>query len=79
MLLGGVAVEDRLVRDLAAIVDRSLGAKLEMALLLRAKVMGLTREERAAILAALEKAPAELRGVRDVLLSDDNWRPHKRL
>ena len=79
MLLGGVAVEDRLVRELAAVLDRPLGAKLEQALLFRAKVVGLTREERSAVLAALEKAPAELQVVRDLLLSDDNWRLHKRL
>ena len=58
MLLGGVDVDDRVVRDLAAILDRSLGNKLESALVFRAKIVGLTTEERRRILAALEHAPA---------------------
>ena len=79
MLLGGVAVEDRLVRELASIVDKSLGAKLETALLFRAKIVGLTKEERAAVLRALEHGPADLRPVRDLLLADDDWRLNRRL
>lgn len=46
VLLNGVAVDDRLVRELAAIVDGSLRGRLESALLFRAKVVGLTVEER---------------------------------
>ena len=74
MLLGGVQVDDRVVRDLAAIVDRSLGNKLESALLFRAKIVGLTTEERRRILAALDQAPAGLQAVRQVLLSSEAWR-----
>ena len=74
MLLGGVQVDDRVVRDLAAIVDRSLGNKLESALLFRAKIVGLTTEERRRILAALDQAPAGLQAVRQDLLSSDAWR-----
>jgi hypothetical protein len=74
VLLGGVQVDERVVRDLAAIVDRSLGNKLESALVLRAKVVGLTTEERRRILAALESAPADLESVREELLSNEAWR-----
>ncbi len=79
MLLGGVAVEDRLVRRLVALVDTSLGSKLERALLFRAKVVGLTNEERAAVLKALENAPADLSEVRDLLVADHNWKLNQRL
>ena len=78
MLLGGVQVDDRVVRDLAAIVDRSLGNKLESALLFRAKIVGLTTEERRRILAALDQAPAGLQAVRQVLLSSEAWRLRER-
>ena len=74
MLLGGVDVDDRVVRDLAAILDRSLGNKLESALVFRAKIVGLTTEERRRILAALEHAPAGLESVRQVLLTSEAWR-----
>ena len=78
MLLGGVDVDDRVVRDLAAILDRSLGNKLESALLFRAKIVGLTTEERRRILAALEHAPAGLQAVRPVLLTSEAWRLRNR-
>ena len=74
VLLGGVDVDDRVVRDLAAILDRSLGNKLESALVFRAKIVGLTTEERRRILAALEHAPAGLETVRQVLLTSEAWR-----
>lgn len=74
MLLGGVSVEERFVRELAAMVNRSLADKLERALLFRAKIVGLTQEERRAILAALETAPPELDEVREALLSAEDWR-----
>jgi hypothetical protein len=74
VLLGGVPVDDRVVRDLAAILDRPLGSKLETALLFRAKIVGLTTEERRRILAALEKAPSQFHDVRELLLSREEWR-----
>ena len=74
MLLGGVDVDDRVVRDLAAILDRSLGNKLESALVFRARIVGLTTEERRRILAALEHAPARLQSIRQVLLTSEAWR-----
>lgn len=78
-MLSGVSVDDRLVRDLAALVGKPLGSKLESALRFRAKIVGLTKEERAAVLRALENPPAELRELRDVLVADDNWKLNQRL
>ena len=74
MLLGGVDLDDRVVRDLVAILDRSLGNKLESALVFRAKIVGLTTEERRRILAALDHAPAGLQAVRQILLTSEAWR-----
>jgi hypothetical protein len=79
MLLGGVDVEDRIVRQLANIVNRPLAHKLEKALLFRSVIVGLTRDEMETILTALESAPAELHDVRDLLLSERQWRLRERL
>jgi len=79
MLLGGVAIEDRLVRRLAEIVDRRLGNKLDHALLFRAQIVALTREEKDAILGALEQAPPELEPVRELLTTDAQWHARRRL
>ena len=57
MLLGGVEVGERVVRELAAIVSGSLGGKLETALLFRSKSSASFVKERAAVLSALEKSP----------------------
>jgi hypothetical protein len=78
MLFGGVSVEDRLVRELAGILNRPLGSKLGQALLFRAKIVALTREEKAVILAALERAGGELEQVRGLLLADERWREGRR-
>ena len=78
-MLSGVVVDDRLVRDLAARVGKPLGSKLDIALRFRAKIVGLTKDEKAAVLRALEHAPAELRELRDVLVADDNWKLNQRL
>jgi hypothetical protein len=78
MLFGGISVEDRLVRELAAILERPLRRKLEQALLFRAKIVALTRDERLAVLAALERAPGELEEVRELLLADEDWREGRR-
>jgi hypothetical protein len=78
MLFGGVSVEDRLVRELAAILERPLGRKLEQALLFRAKIVALTRDERAAVLATLERAPGQLEEMRELLLADEKWRDGRR-
>lgn len=74
MMLGGVTVEERRIRELARIVDKPVGAKLERALLFRASVVGLTTEERAKILRALDSAPAEFQDMRELLLADEKWR-----
>ena len=74
MLFGGVSVDDRLVRDLAAILEMPLGRKLEQALFFRAKIVALTWEEKTSVLAALERAPGELEEVRALLVADAGWR-----
>ena len=46
---------------------------------LRAQIVALTREEKEAILQALEHAPPELQPVRELLLADESWRLRRRL
>jgi hypothetical protein len=79
MLLSGVAVDDRLVRGLASRLEEPLGSKLETALRLRATIVGLTKDERAAVLRALESAPAEFGELRSLLVAADNWKLNQRL
>ena len=79
MNLAGVPVEDRLVRELAAMLDKPLRSKLEQALLFRSKVVGLSWSEREAVLAALEGASPALGEVRELFLSHDAWRLRQRL
>ena len=79
MVLGGVTVDDRFVRDLAGIVAEPLRGKLERALLFRAKVIGLSPEEKEAVLIALEHAPPEMLEVRGILMTDIGWRLRERL
>ena len=79
MFLGGVPVDDRLVRRLAGILGRPLGSKLDHALLFRAQIVALTRDEKEAILQALEHAPPELEPMRELLLADESWRFRRRL
>jgi hypothetical protein len=78
MVLGGVTVDDRFVRDLAAMVAEPLRGKLERPLLFRAKVVGRP-EEKEAILIALEHAPPEMLEVRGILMTDIGWRLRERL
>lgn len=79
MVLGGVPIDDRLVRRLAAHVGSPLGSKLDHALLFRAQIVALTRNEKEAILAALESAPHELDELRELLRADENWSLRRRL
>ena len=79
VLLSGVPVDERLVRRLAAIMGKPVGAKLEQALLFRASVVALSRDEKTAVLSALEKAPAGLEELRELLLADERWRFRERL
>jgi hypothetical protein len=57
MVLDGVSLDDRVVRNLAMIVNRPLGEKLERALFFSAEIVALTFHERVAVLAALDQAP----------------------
>lgn len=74
MLVGGVPIDDRLLRELARIVPPTLARRVDTALLYRAKVLGITVAEREIILAALEDAPADLAELRGVLLRELEWR-----
>ena len=73
MVLDGVSLDDRLVRDLIAFLERPLRRKLELALFFSAKIVVLTHEERLAVLAALDRAPWEWEVVRDRFLAGDRW------
>ena len=73
MLLGGIAIDDRLVRRLATILGKPLASKLDQALLFRAQIVELTVDEKKAILAALQTAPPELEPVRELLITDAQW------
>ena len=70
MLVGGVPVDERLLRELARVVPPTLGRRMDTALFYRAKVLGLTVDERKAILAALEDPPAGLEELRALLLEN---------
>jgi hypothetical protein len=73
MVLDGVSLENRVVRDLAAIVGRPLGQKLEQALFFSAEIVALTRGERAEVLAALDRTPWEFEEIRKLLLAGERW------
>ena len=73
MVLDGVLVDDHAVRELAASVDRPLAEKLERALFFSAEIVALTREERAAVEAALNRDHWESRDVRDRLVTGARW------
>jgi hypothetical protein len=71
-------VPDRAVEGLAELV-RSTGAddladRLERAVADGVKLIALTLDERALLLAALEDPPPELADSRAVLLADHQWR-----
>ena len=78
MMLASLPVPDQAVEDLAALV-RSTGAddladRLERAVADEVKLLALTLDERALMLAALEDPPPELGELRAVLLADHQWR-----
>jgi hypothetical protein len=79
MLLGGVPVDDQLVRRLTMVLGRPVGDKLDRALLFRAQIVALTRDEKMAILEALEKAPPDLEPLRESLMADAQWHLSGRL
>ena len=72
MLLDGVSVDDRVVRQLAALVERPLGHKLEQALFFSARVVALTSREREAVLTAFERLPWEYEDVRARFLAAES-------
>jgi hypothetical protein len=79
-MLSGVAVDDRLVLQLAGLVDPTLGTRLVTAYRLRARVVTLTSGEQQAILTALEDEPAaSLREIRDAFLNSETWPVRERL
>ena len=75
MLVGGVPVDERLLRRLAEVVPPAVARRLDMALFYRAAVLGLTSAERRVILAALENPPSGLENLRATLIQDPSWRP----
>jgi hypothetical protein len=79
MLVSGVAVDERLLRRLSEVVPPKIARRLDTALFYRAAVLGLTVDERKAILAALEKPPAGLEDLRDALLQEAAWRQCERI
>ena len=75
MFLAGVAVPDRLVLELARLVDDELVAtKLRNALARDVAVLALETDERKAILCALDDPPGGLIELRAVLLQEHAWR-----
>jgi hypothetical protein len=73
-MLGGVEVGEQIVGDLIRIVDRPLARKLDTALRMRARMVGLSSHERRDVLAGLAHAQGDLRRLREILLTDPNWR-----
>ncbi len=71
MVLDGVSLDDRVVRELAAVVGKPLGTKLEQALFFSAEIVALTRVEKEAVLAALDRMPWEFEEVRERFLAGD--------
>jgi hypothetical protein len=74
VLIGGVPVDERLLRRLAEVVPPAVARRLDMALFYRAAVLGLTAAERRAILVALEDPPSGLENLRATLIQDPAWR-----
>jgi hypothetical protein len=71
MVLDGVSLDDRVVRDLAAIVGKPLAQELEQALFFSDEIVALTPGERWAVLAALARAPSEFEEVRELFSACD--------
>ena len=69
MMLDGVSVDARIVRQLAARVERPLPEKLERALFFSAEVVALTPSERTEVQTAFERLPWEYEGARDSFLA----------
>ena len=63
MVLDGVSLDDRVARDLTAVLERPLGQKLEQALFFRAEIVALTYGERLAFWRSPRIADRERHGV----------------
>jgi hypothetical protein len=75
MFLAGIPVPDKLVLELARLVDDDdLETKLRSALGRDIKVLALETDERETILVALVDPPAGLEELRAVLLQEHVWR-----
>lgn len=77
-MLAGLPVVAEAVEDLAGLVraygDEVLANRLERAVADDVKLLALTLDERAIMLAALEDPPDQLSELRAVLLADHQWR-----
>jgi hypothetical protein len=73
MVFDGVSLDDRDVQKLATILEGPLEIKLRQALLFSAEVVCLTFDERAAVFAALDRAPWDYEEIRDLLMTNDTW------
>jgi hypothetical protein len=71
MTLDGVSIDARIVREIAALVDRPLQRKLEQALFFSAEVVALTPQERRSVQWAFERLPWEYDEVRERFLAGD--------
>ena len=69
MMLDGVPVDARIVRHLAAHVDRPLREKLERALFFSAEIVALTPTERTEVQTAFERLPWDYEDARDSFLA----------
>ena len=78
MLVGGVPIDDRLLRELARIVPQRLRGGLIQHSCTARKCWG-TIAERETILAALVDAPVDLANLRGVLLREHAWRQREGL
>ena len=81
MFLAGLPIPDRLVLELAQLVDddQDLAMKLRSALARDVKVLALDKDERETILAALDDAPPGLGELRATLRQEHTWRQREGL
>ncbi|MCZ7587627.1 MAG: hypothetical protein M5U27_01920 [Gaiella sp.] len=73
MVLEGVSLDERVIRDLAALVDKPLREKLERALFFSSEIVALTFHERVAVLRTLDGAPWRFDEVRARLMDCETW------
>ena len=73
MVLDGVSLDDRVVRDLKPFLEGPLAKRLEQALFFSSRIVALSHEERLAVFEALDRAPSAFAEVRELLLANDRW------